>query len=137
MKKLALLYALAVLPGWMSGAWRASGASGTTEEVWSTADGTLMTGMHRSVREGRKTWFEFLRIEQRGESLVYLAMPGGRAPATEFAATSIEARKIVFENPQHDFPKRITYWRDGKRLCARVDDGGAKAQQWCWEKVPH
>ncbi|HUP50743.1 MAG TPA: DUF6265 family protein, partial [Thermoanaerobaculia bacterium] len=81
-------------------------------------------------------WFEFLRIEQRGEELVYVAMPGGRT-ATEFRATVVEETKITFENPEHDFPKRIHYWKEGKRLCAAIDGGNEeKSQRWCWERVP-
>jgi hypothetical protein len=134
MTKIALLLLLADLPGWMSGTWRSESPKVISEETWSAADGTLMTGTHRDIRPGKKTWFEFLRIEQRGDSLVYIAMPGGR-PATEFAATKIEPAKITFENPQHDFPKRILYWKEGAKLCARVDDGGEKGEEFCWERV--
>lgn len=134
-KSLLMLLLLADLPGWMSGTWRSVTPKNTSEESWSAADGTLMTGTHRDIRPGKKTWFEFLRIEQRGDSLVYIAMPGGNPP-TEFASTKIEPSRIVFENPAHDFPKRIIYWKDGGRLCARVDDGGSKAEEFCWERVP-
>ncbi|HUP44830.1 MAG TPA: DUF6265 family protein [Thermoanaerobaculia bacterium] len=131
-----LMILLAVLPGWMSGTWRAATLQSVSEEVWSAADGTLMTGMHRDIRTGKKTWFEFLRIEQRGEGLVYVAMPGGRG-ATEFKATRIEESRVTFENREHDFPKRIHYWKDGPKLCAAIDDGtDEKAQKWCWERVP-
>ena len=135
MTKIALLLLLADLPGWMTGTWRTMTPNVTSEEMWSAADGTLMIGTHRDIRSGKKTWFEFLRIEKRGDSLVYIAMPGG-APPTEFVATKVEPAKITFENPQHDFPKRILYWKDGAKLCARVDDGGEKAQEFCWERVP-
>lgn len=127
---------LVVLPAWMSGTWRSTSASGSvTEEVWSTAEGTLMTGMHRNLRPGKATWFEFLRIERRGEELVYVAMPGGGTP-TEFKATHVENGTITFENPAHDFPKRIRYWKEGAQLCASVDAGdGAKSQRWCWQRA--
>lgn len=128
---------LLLLPGWMTGTWRTTSPSGaTTEEIWSAADGTLMTGTHRNIRPGKSTWFEFLRIERRGDGLVYIAMPGGAA-ATEFPATSVGEADVTFENPQHDFPKRIRYWKDGAKLCAAVDDGtGEKVQRWCWDRVP-
>lgn len=135
MTKIALILMLVDLPGWMSGTWRAESPKVISEETWSAATGTLMTGTHRDIRPGKKTWFEFLRIEQRGETLVYVAMPGG-APPTEFVSTKIEASKITFENPSHDFPRRISYWKAGDKLCARVDDGGEKKEEWCWERVP-
>lgn len=134
MPTLALMLLLATLPGWMSGTWRITTDGATSEETWSHDDGTTMTGMHRDLRPGKKTWFEFLRIEQRGDSLVYIAMPGGRPP-TEFPLKSAGDLRIEFENPEHDFPRRIRYWRDGVRLCARVEGEGEKAEQWCWERV--
>ena len=52
--------------------------------------------------------FEYLRIVERDGSLVYIAQPGGKT-ATEFVLTEISPTRAVFENPRHDYPKRITY----------------------------
>ena len=52
-------------------------------------------------------------------ALHVVAQPGGRPP-TEFAAQRVEAQRIVFANPQNDFPKYIDYRRDGDRLEARL-----------------
>jgi hypothetical protein len=41
----------------------------------------------------------------------------------------------VFANPQHDFPQRILYWRDGDALCAAVEgalQGEETREEWCW-----
>ena len=110
----------AVMPSWMSGAWRGESAGTRMEEHWTSPDGGVMLGMHRDVKRGGKFSFEFLRIEEKDGSLVYLAMPSGR-PATPFPLKTITKDRVVFENPEHDFPQRIIYWRDGKRLCARVE----------------
>ncbi len=45
---------------------------------------------------------------EREGSLVYIAQPGGNAP-TEFVLTELTATRAVFENPRHDYPKRIVY----------------------------
>lgn len=52
--------------------------------------------------------FEFLRIVERDGGLVYVAQPNGAAP-TEFVLTEFSAKRAVFENPRHDYPKRIAY----------------------------
>ena len=87
-----------------------------------------MLGMSRTVHGDAMTEFEYLRIVDRPDGVVYIAHPAGRAPGTEFRLTSLslgggEAR-AVFENPSHDFPKRILYTRrpDGT-LVAVVDAG--------------
>ena len=127
----------ATLPSWMSGSWGGNVDGVQMEEHWTTAAGGVMLSMHRDVRANGKVSFEFARIEERGDSLVFLAMPGGRPP-TPFPMTSQTADSITFENPEHDFPQRILYWRDGPRLCARVEgpmNGTDVNEQWCWEAM--
>ena len=132
----------ATLPSWMSGSWGGNVDGVQMEEHWTTAAGGVMLSMHRDVRANGKVSFEFARIEERGDSLVFLAMPGGRPP-TPFPMTSQTADSITFENPEHDFPQRILYWRDGPRLCARVEGPSAPQttngtdvnEQWCWEAM--
>jgi Domain of unknown function (DUF6265) len=126
------------LPKWMAGSWGGEINDVRMEEHWTAPDGGLMLGMHRDVPASGKTSFEFLRIEKRGDSLVYLAMPGGR-PATPFPLATATGQRLVFENPAHDFPKRILYWRDGERLCARVEgkhQGKDLSEEWCWSRLP-
>jgi hypothetical protein len=52
--------------------------------------------------------FEYLRIVERDGGLVYFAQPGG-AKATEFVLTELSPTRAVFDNPRHDYPKRIVY----------------------------
>ena len=51
---------------------------------------------------------EYLRIVERDGGVVYVAQPGG-ARATEFVLTELSKNRAVFENPRHDFPRRIVY----------------------------
>lgn len=137
MKTAQMLPLLAVLPTWISGWWAGDIDGVKMEEVWTAPANGLMVGMHRDVLPGGKVAFEFLRIEQKDGSLVYKAMPGGRPP-TDFPLKSATDKKIIFENPKHDFPQRVIYWREGKKLCARVEgtmQGKEASEQWCWRRV--
>jgi hypothetical protein len=105
------------------------------EEHWTSAKGNSMVGMHRDVAKGRTVVFEFLRIEQRGDQITYLSMPNGRSPATPFALKELSGTRVVFENPAHDFPQRIIYWKDGSDLRARIEgtiNGKAGSEEWRW-----
>lgn len=96
---------------WLSGAWVVTrGAGGTTsiEERWSPPLGGAMLGVSRTVSRGKMTGFEYLRIVERDGGLVYVAQPGGAEP-TEFVLTELGGMRAVFENPRHDYPKRIVY----------------------------
>lgn len=86
--------------------------------------GDAMVGMSRSVRDGRMTGFELLRIVVRDGGLVYIADPSGQA-RTEFPATEVSEDILTFENPAHDFPKKIQYRKTGvDSLVANVEADG-------------
>jgi hypothetical protein len=94
---------------WLVGAWvgtRNSGAS--IEERWSPPLGGAMLGVSRTVSRGKMSAFEYLRIVERDGGLVYIAQPGGNPP-TEFVLTTLTTTRAVFDNPRHDYPKRIVY----------------------------
>ncbi|MCC7436201.1 MAG: hypothetical protein IT363_16115 [Methanoregulaceae archaeon] len=95
---------------WLSGPWVGSRSSGATfEERWSPPKGGAMLAISRTVNAaGKMSAFEFLRIVERDGGLVYVAQPGG-APATEFVLTELSKTRAVFDNPRHDYPKRIIY----------------------------
>lgn len=120
---------------WLSGAWQGTDGAMTFEERWTDAAGGAMLAVARTLKGDRLAAFEFLRVVERGGSLVYVAQPNGRPP-TEFGLTSITADSATFENPAHDFPKTIRYARqpDGS-LEAVVSDGGAKAERFRFTRV--
>lgn len=96
-----------------------------------------MIGMGRTVAGGKTVEFEFLRIEQRGDDIFYVAHPNAQCPQTDFKLTRLTKEEVVFENPQHDFPKRVIYRKntDGS-LVAKVDAGeGTKSQTFSYLPV--
>ena len=95
---------------WLAGNWAGSNSTSTGEERWTPAVGGAMHGISRTLRGGNAlTAFEFLCVAERHGGLVYTAMPNARTPATDFFLTAIDATSATFENPSHDFPKKIRY----------------------------
>lgn len=104
------------------------------EEVWTSAKGGVMLGLHRDVSPGKAAFFEFLRIEERRDTMVYIASPRGLG-TTEFKLVKVEDSVAVFENLEHDFPQRIIYRRVGNGLTARIEgivDGTLEFTEWNW-----
>jgi hypothetical protein len=96
---------------WLSGNWagtRGTGGAISFEERWSPPKGGAMLAVSRTVNRDRMSAFEFLRIVERDGGLVYIAQPGGATP-TEFVLTELSKTRAVFDNPRHDYPKRIIY----------------------------
>ena len=88
--------------------------------AWMAAAGGLMMGMARNIQGGKVLEYEFtlLRQEPNGD-IFYIASPS-KQTETAFKLTSLRDGEAVFENPQHDFPKKIVYARqaDGSLLAA-------------------
>lgn len=123
---------------WISGAWEtAPGGRRQIEEHWTQVAGASMLGMSRAVAGEKMVEFEYLRIEQRADGVYYVAHPQARCPATDFKLTRASATEAVFENPQHDFPKRIIYRKSGNdELTASVDGGeGTKARTFAYRRM--
>ena len=123
---------------WLAGSWSGVADGVEMEEYWTVPRAGVMLGLHRDSTAGRLILFEFLRIEETTEGIVYLASPRGR-PGTPFKLAELGEKRVVFENPEHDFPQRIAYWRgeDGS-LRARIEglqDGRRVTQEWRWQRA--
>jgi len=122
---------------WISGDWQtAPGGRRQIEEHWTAVAGGSMMGMSRAVAGDKTVEFEYLRIEQRTDGIYYVAHPGARCPGTDFKLTSASATEAVFENPQHDFPKRIIYRKTDDGLTASIDAGeGSKGMSFVYKRM--
>jgi hypothetical protein len=125
--------------GWMAGCWEARSTRRLVEEQWMVPRGSLMLGMSRTVRGDTLVEYEVLRLEERGDSLFYVANPVRQAQA-QFLATSSTDSSVVFENPTHDFPKKISYARVGPdSVVARVEgnlSGKNRVLEYRFVRVP-
>lgn len=120
--------------GWMAGEWVSESHDRWTEEQWSAPRGGLMLGIGRSGKQNRAMGFEFMRIAVHDDgSVIFWGAPGGQPPVP-FRLVAQDANSAVFENPRHDFPKRVAYRRDGSRLIATVSGDGGDAHSWTYQR---
>lgn len=123
---------------WLTGSWTSTTDNVRSEEHWTQAAAGTMFGINRTMRDGKTVFFEYLRIEVRDTGVFYLASPAGRNPPTEFRMVSCENHKAAFENPEHDFPTRITYWLDGDTLHATAEGtirGTMRSEVFQWQRA--
>jgi hypothetical protein len=108
---------------WLQGCWEAATEDGAIEEHWMAPRGTSMVGVGRTVRGGELVEYELMVLREEGERLAYQAHPSGQ-PAAVFLSDSVTEKAAVFQNPKHDYPKRIGYEREGPdKLLAWIDGG--------------
>ena len=89
--------------------------------------GTLL-GMSRTAADGKTVEYEFLIIRETASGLEYVAKPSGQ-PEAVFTLTRAAAREVVFENPTHDFPTRITYRASAEGGLTALVEGDVKGQR--------
>jgi Domain of unknown function (DUF6265) len=116
---------------WLSGDWRRCAEGEIVEERWLGPRGGMMVGANLTSSKGRAS-FENLRMTQSDDGWIFWGSPGGRLPVP-FRMVEGGAQRAVFANPEHIFPARIIYWREGDELLARIEgtqSGQPAAQEW-------
>ena len=93
----------------MVGCWQQPGANGIREQFAPPAT-NMMTGLSQFWRGDRIVDWEFHRIDQGPQGPVITPHPRGEA-SVSFAPIELTPTRIVWSNPDHDFPNRIIYER--------------------------
>ena len=104
---------------WLSGDWRRCKDGEIVEERWLGPRGGMLIGANLTSSKGKAS-FENLRLAASNETWTYWASPMGRTPVP-FRLVEAGAQRAVFANPEHGFPARIVYWREGDELLARIE----------------
>ena len=109
----------------MTGCWEQKGVRATVEEHWTRPAGGAMLGIGRTIRHyatgDSTTSYEFTRIIERNDKLVFVAQPSGQATA-DFTEEIVTDSSVTFANPTHDYPQSVSYARRGSdSLYARTD----------------
>jgi hypothetical protein len=111
---------------WLLGEWVADGAKSTFRESWTALSPTTWAGqgVETPKADPARASSEDLRLVEMGAGVFYVAKVRHNALPVAFRLSECEGGRFVFENPAHDFPRRLDYRRgpDG-RLQVRVSDG--------------
>jgi hypothetical protein len=96
---------------WLLGKWESKVDEGMLSENWKRLNDSTFQAESFFIKEKDTLHFETITLQQRGEELFYSATVKGQnndKPVT-FNMTSTTDKKLVFENPKHDYPQKITY----------------------------
>jgi hypothetical protein len=113
---------------WLSGHWCSEAGGQRVEEFWLPAKGSVTLGVGRTIETGKTTSFEFTRIETRDGVTHFTAMLENQPP-TSFRLTASGADWARFENPKHDFPRRVEYRRTPSGLHAEIAGPGTDGKE--------
>jgi hypothetical protein len=125
----------------MAGCWRGdAGVDRSIEENWTAADSDVMLATTRYLDDnsGLTQGWEFSRIEADSMGIVLYPAPMGNVQGS-FRLVPSRPREASFQDPAHDFPRRIIYRRvDAGTLHVRLDggEGSEEGVELRLERVP-
>ena len=115
-----MILAVIASVAWLQGCWQMTSGDRIVEEHWMAPRAGVMLNVGRTVRGDKLVEYEWVMLSERDGALAYEAHPSGQ-PSAVFTAQSASGTEVVFENPQHDFPQRVGYRRDGETMIAWVE----------------
>lgn len=95
----------------LAGKWQDMNRDNAFYEEWNQMDGSSLSGTGYVMSSSDTVFIERLEIKPIDSDLYYIVglSSNQRDETVKFKMTEATAKRIVFENPQHDFPKKITY----------------------------
>jgi hypothetical protein len=96
---------------WLIGNWENKSPDGVLTESWQKLNDSTFSATSYFIKGKDTLHFESITLAQKGENLTYYARVNGQndEKAIPFESTNSTAGKLVFENPKHDYPQKITY----------------------------
>jgi len=111
---------------WLRGKWNRTNAKPGESgyEVWSAAKNNGMFGKGVTLKGEEPVFIEELELSIKGEDIYYMVRVPDEVAPIPFKLTSISKDAFTCENPEHDFPKKIAYTRNGKKAKAVISGDG-------------
>jgi hypothetical protein len=124
---------------WFLGRWENNTSDGVFSEEWKTENDTVFAAKSFFIKENDTLFSETIRLEQKENNLfMIVTVPNQNdEKPVAFKLTSSTDDYLVFENPEHDFPKKITYKLVKKDSLYAEISGDGKSQGFPFKKVNH
>jgi hypothetical protein len=115
----------------LQGTWRMETSSGALYESWTNTNDTLMQSNSYKLKEKDTVLLEQVSLQHTKDGIFYIpVVKENNMKPVSFKLTSNNNNLFVFENPLHDFPKRIVYEIvSADSLHAYIDGGPANASK--------
>ena len=96
---------------WLLGNWENKASDGNLTETWKKVNDSTFQAQSYYIKENDTLHFETITMQQKGEELTYSAAVKGQNndKPVAFKLTTQTEKQLVFENPKHDYPQKISY----------------------------
>jgi hypothetical protein len=117
---------------WLQGHWTGEGLGGVSEEIWSPANGGVMMGMYRLLKDGKPVFYEFLMlVEENGTLAMKLKHFNPDFSGWE-EKTGFVTFKLVAVEPRAVHFSGLSFYREGDnelRIYLRLRDKDGKTRE--------
>ena len=105
-----------VLAHWLLGNWENKSVEGSLTENWEKVNDSTYKATSHFIKLKDTLHFETIRLQQKGETLTYIATVQGQNDDKPVAFNLITAtdKQLVFENLKNDYPQKISYTQISK-----------------------
>jgi len=96
---------------WLIGKWSNTAKQRNDYETWEKYNDSTYLGKSYSIENGDTVSSESIKLVEDSEGIYYIPVVQGQNNnlPVSFKLIVVEANKLVFENPAHEFPQRISY----------------------------
>lgn len=133
------LLAQKILPFyWLVGHWATETSDGTVYETWKIKDDkTLHALSYMKTTKGDSIALEEVALTFKDDAFFYIVTAKNQNDnkPVAFKMTTSNGDSFAFENPEHDYPKKITYTfeREKNQISASIE-GNGKLKEWQFRK---
>ncbi len=101
---------------WLIGDWQRINEEGIFRESWDQLNDSTYEGLGTFQVGAEIVFSEDIIFQKRKGKLEYVVTAGTQNGGDQVTFTCTKAKKnyLVFENPQHDYPSKITYLLMGR-----------------------
>lgn len=110
---------------WLIGTWQNTSNDGTLTEKWNKLNDSVLIGNTNLIAGNDTLFSENIRLFERNKKLYYTPIVSDQndGKAVSFVLTKTSKNELIFENPRHDFPQKISYKRIGSASLIAVVSG--------------
>lgn len=116
---------------WFLGSWQNMSKDGLFSEIWKYSNDSLYEGESYILKNNDTVFYESIDLEKHKNEWYYTVSVKGqnKEEPVSFKLTSVSPNQIVFENPEHDFPTKITYLKISEDSIVASVSGLIKGQE--------
>jgi uncharacterized protein YciI len=125
-----------LLPDFLQGTWKMENRE--VYEHWDKLNENSLKGFSYKMADEQMSITEYLDITQTGNKITYTAfvLNQNQGKGINFLLTQSDS-SVVFENPEHDFPKKIVYSKlSDREIFVEVSDGNERGFSFRMIKQP-